>query len=440
LEERFKYLSLFEYAPVPIAERDFSAACLIIQDMQEKNIKTATEYAEKHSDKIIECLNSSHIIAWNQAMRDFWEVRNVHEANEIILNAIENDMNNPISASLLSSLYGLIDGHKHFSREEAMTTPGGKMKNIIVNVLVAPGCEDSLERVYISFYEITSLKITENKLKEYQNHLEQMVEKRTAQLNKLRKKELILLKKERNTSQQLKEELEKRLLLTRLIVHELKTPLTSLSLSSETLSRTANKSQMKLIKNITTSSYILGFRTNALIDMAKGEIGVLKLNIFPIDLSEMLEEVAQTVYQHVKKMDQKLVVNNSTPDLKFQADAERLQQVLFNLIDNAVKFNREHGSIILTTFTQDSSLVFKVQDEGRGFSQQERENAFQLYGKIRSDSDHLTGLGIGLYLSNMIIELHGGQMFINSDEGKGSIVGFYIPLAAYKTDNKKQAK
>jgi PAS domain S-box-containing protein len=211
MEERLKYFSLFENAPVPIAEHDFSAACLIIQDMQEKNIKTVKEYAETHHDKIIECLRNSHLIAWNKAMRDFFEIKNMEVADEIIVNASANDINSSISASLLSILYGLIDGSKQFSHEDVINTYHGKRKNIIVNVLVAPGSADSLERVYISFYEITTLKTTENKLKEYQNRLEQMVEERTAQLNELRQKEVLLLHKERESSQKLKKELEKRI-------------------------------------------------------------------------------------------------------------------------------------------------------------------------------------------------------------------------------------
>jgi len=112
----------------------------------------------------------------------------------------------------------------------------------------------------------------------------------------------------------------------------------------------------------------------------------------------------------------------------FWGDGQRLQQVLFNLIDNALKFNRRQGKIVLRILTESNRLLFEVRDEGPGISPDDQKYLFQPYNRAKKGSDNLSGLGLGLYLSKMLVELHGGSVYIDSREGKGSTVGFSIPL------------
>ena len=110
------------------------------------------------------------------------------------------------------------------------------------------------------------------------------------------------------------------------------------------------------------------------------------------------------------------------------ADAQRLEQVLRNLLINAVKFTPSGGSITLRTNKQNASLVVEVQDSGIGIPKEEQARLFEPYYRAEADRQHFQGLGLGLSLSKQIIELHGGRIWVTSEVGKGSTFAFSLPL------------
>jgi signal transduction histidine kinase len=110
-------------------------------------------------------------------------------------------------------------------------------------------------------------------------------------------------------------------------------------------------------------------------------------------------------------------------------DEDRLRQVVLNLLINATKFTPEGGTIILRAGYQNTMLMVQVQDTGRGIPKDEQIKLFQRYHRQIGDLEYLSGIGLGLSLCKLLIEMHGGKIWSESEVGKGSIFSFSIPIA-----------
>jgi len=212
-------------------------------------------------------------------------------------------------------------------------------------------------------------------------------------------------------------------------VHELNTPLTSILPSGELLESEVHDSTLAaLVANIRRASFNLKQRIDELIELARGETGILKVNTLPVDLTALLRDLEKEMRPLAEKKGLQLHLDTSCSLPPVKADQVRLRQVLFNLISNAIKFTVE-GTIEVTMERQAELVVVKVKDTGRGISPEEKENLFDPYRRKVNEGQELGGLGIGLTLSKMYIELQGGQIEVESEPGRGSTFRFTIPGA-----------
>lgn len=111
-----------------------------------------------------------------------------------------------------------------------------------------------------------------------------------------------------------------------------------------------------------------------------------------------------------------------------EADADRIKQVVTNLLNNAVKFTPKKGKITLRAKNRGRSVVIEVRDTGRGISEEDQTFLFKPYQHLASDKGDLSGLGIGLSLCKTLVELHGGKIWVKSRVGQGSTFSFSLPL------------
>jgi signal transduction histidine kinase len=112
------------------------------------------------------------------------------------------------------------------------------------------------------------------------------------------------------------------------------------------------------------------------------------------------------------------------------ADRKRVEQVVSNLLSNAAKFTPEGGDITLRAWRgKDSDILVAVQDTGSGISSEEQKRLFDPYYRVEADRHRFIGLGLGLAIANRIVELHGGKMWVESEEGKGSTFTFSLPIS-----------
>ncbi|MBU2535554.1 MAG: HAMP domain-containing protein [Chloroflexi bacterium] len=239
-----------------------------------------------------------------------------------------------------------------------------------------------------------------------------------------------LFEEEKQLRQDLEAEINKRVEFTHTLVHELKTPITPVLASSELLLEEVERGGpiWELAQNISQGAYNLNQRIDELLDLARGEVGMLHLNPESVDSGRLLRSIVDSVKPLARK--NRHILNAELPSSLpvIQADKDRLRQVVLNLLNNAFKFTPAGGSITVKAREDKAYLVVEVQDTGSGISEEEQKRLFEPYQQLERERARLSGLGLGLSLSKKLVELHGGQIWVQSEKGKGSIFGFSLPL------------
>ena len=235
--------------------------------------------------------------------------------------------------------------------------------------------------------------------------------------------------KERRLRQELELEVQRRVEFTRALVHELKTPLTPIMSSSDLLvSGLKEEPWLSVAQNIQRGAINLNKRIGELLDLARGEIGMLRLNPKRVDVLKLLQLTGSEMSVVASSNGQILKVE-LPPSLPMPwADEDRLRQIIQNLLVNATKFTPEGGTITLRAREQNGSLIVEVQDTGYGIPEEEQRRLFRPYHRQIGDREHLSGLGLGLALCKNLVQLHGGRIWVQSQEGKGALFSFSIPI------------
>lgn len=211
-----------------------------------------------------------------------------------------------------------------------------------------------------------------------------------------------------------------------MVSHELKTPLTSMKVYLQLL---MNRS--KQINDTVTGTIITKVGGNldkltelvrALLEVSRTKEGKLRLHkkIFslPYLLREVMEDI-QPITEH------KITVSDSTRVILY-ADRERIAQVLINLVMNAIKYSENAERIALHYVQEKNRIVISVVDKGSGISEKEQGEIFKRFYQSRKHKT-FPGLGLGLYISSEIVKAHGGDIWVQSIEGKGSTFSFSLP-------------
>jgi two-component system response regulator VicR len=232
---------------------------------------------------------------------------------------------------------------------------------------------------------------------------------------------------EKKLRQQLEEEMKKRVEFTRALAHELKTPLTAVLAAADLLVSELHEEPLQtLAKNIRQGASNLGSRIDELLDLARGEVGMLQVKLDWVDILQLLRETADSMAPLASRRGQSLVLMLPPSLPQVRADVARLQQVVTNLVNNALKFTQVGGNVKLKARQKNSTIVVEVQDTGRGISKEDQKFLFQPYHRLQMD--YSKGLGVGLALCKMLVELQNGRIWVKSSPGKGSTFGFSLPL------------
>jgi len=235
---------------------------------------------------------------------------------------------------------------------------------------------------------------------------------------------------ELETRRKLEQERKKRIKFTHWLVHELKTLLSPMLASSEMLTREAKERIIKrLSRNIYSGTLSLEKRVNELLDLARIEIGEMKLNLQPVDPSNLITDTVEKMRPMTDERGQSLSLRLPESLPQISADPYRLEQVLMNLIGNASKYTPDGSSITISARREKDKLVIKIQDNGPGISSEAQKHLFDPYFRSEAaQEDTKEGLGLGLPIARHIVELHGGQIRVKSKTGQGSTFSFSLPL------------
>jgi signal transduction histidine kinase len=238
-----------------------------------------------------------------------------------------------------------------------------------------------------------------------------------------------LYEEEKKLRERIQAEMQGRIDFTRNLIHELKTPLTSLVATSQLLlEEERNKKLGKLARYVWEGANGLNNRIDELHDVVRGEIGKLELELKPLGLGQLLlslvEETRALARQHGVSISLKL--SESIPEV--YADAVRVRQIVLNLLNNAFKYAAEGGRVMIKATAKATAVTVEVQDRGPGITLQEQQHLFEPGYQMAYSGERSSGLGIGLALCKLLTELHGGKIWVRSQPGKGTSFFFTLPL------------
>jgi signal transduction histidine kinase len=216
--------------------------------------------------------------------------------------------------------------------------------------------------------------------------------------------------------------------------HELKTPLTALIGHAQLLERTQRRGQLtgervaRSTGTITDSSRRLAGLVDDLLDVSRIQSGQLALRRRPIDLGELVDQIAAAQAERVD-VDHRIETALPRGVCVVDADPERLRQVVENLLDNALKYSPGAGVVRLDLAVTGAGAHLRVADEGIGLPAGGAETIFQPFGRAANAVERaLPGMGLGLYICQDIVERHGGRMWAESEgEDRGTIVHVLLP-------------
>ena len=250
----------------------------------------------------------------------------------------------------------------------------------------------------------------------WNKNLEKTIAQRTAQLT------------EANEQLTVNDKLQKEFI--NIAAHELRTPLQPILGLSEMLESQFGERRDE-IRVIARNARRLKRLTQDILDASKIESGSLTLNIQTIDLDEAISSVIIDYRNNLghgvgteNGEKEKVKIKYEPKKLMVEADMERIQQVISNLISNALKFTKEGGVVIVKTEVIDGLARITVKDTGSGIDPEIMPRLFQKFA-----TSSAKGTGLGLYISNSIVQAHGGRMWgENNDDGKGATFTFTLPI------------
>lgn len=217
------------------------------------------------------------------------------------------------------------------------------------------------------------------------------------------------------------------------MVHELRTPLAALKASTVLLLRPdlPTERSRDIILTMQSETERLSRLTSEFLDLARLESGRTRLDLTRFNLHELIMESVEVVLPQANSKGITVDVDEANHILT--ADRGKVKQVLLNLLTNAIKYNREHGRITVSTqavASGDRPLVqIAVADTGLGISKEHQKHMFEKFFRVSDTAGFTQGTGLGLAIAKHIIEAHGGQITLESEPGMGSTFFITLPEA-----------
>jgi len=216
-----------------------------------------------------------------------------------------------------------------------------------------------------------------------------------------------------------------------LISHDLRAPLHTISLRLDLLLRQLRAQGLEkegaAAENIQRSVRRMGGMIGELLEGTRLESGQVELDRKPVDLGHLLVEVLERDVPPSEH--ERFRLEYPAAPRPVLADAPRLTRVVVNLLTNALKYSPPGSPVAVRLEYEESQAVVTVSDQGPGLRPEEAARLFQKYYRTRATAEKSEGLGLGLYISRLIVEAHGGRIWVKSTPGQGARFTFTVPLA-----------
>jgi len=216
--------------------------------------------------------------------------------------------------------------------------------------------------------------------------------------------------------------------------HELRTPLNSIigfsDILYEQMYGKLNEKQLKYVGNISKSGKHLLDLINSILDLSKVEAGKLELDYKEFELADKLRTIENILSLIAEKKNIKIEIEIDSKLTTIFADEAKFAQIMYNLLDNAIKFSYENGIVEISARKRESLVEISVKDTGIGIKDEDQSKLFKPFSQINSfSSKEYQGVGLGLSLVKQIVHLHGGYVWFRSKTGEGSTFVFTIPIS-----------
>jgi len=215
--------------------------------------------------------------------------------------------------------------------------------------------------------------------------------------------------------------------------HDLRNPIGIIRSYSEFLLDNANQKQeaenVDFLSEILTTCDFMLHLLNDLLDITKIEAGKIRLKLQPIDLVDLIAHNLVLNRRLAEKKGIHLVFTHPEPIPSVPADPVRIEQVLNNLVSNAIKFSQGGTTVTITVFRSDTFVTVSIRDQGPGIPEDERSRLFQpFYRASIQPTGGESSTGLGLAIARKLVQEHLGQMHVESEMGQGSTFYFSLPL------------
>jgi len=279
---------------------------------------------------------------------------------------------------------------------------------------------------------LAQIQQSERALRKAHDELEQRVQERTAELEAAKKEveesshSILLAKEEVERGSKFKDQF------LSTMSHELRTPLNAVLGFSDLLADERygplNERQQRYVSHIHTGGKHLLSLISDILDLSKIEAGRMELAIESLSVETVFGEVLSAMQPLADKKSQEMS-KSVEAGLAVRADSTRLKQVLMNLLGNAIKFTPNSGRIELAARLVENRVRVEVRDNGPGIRPEEQKRIFEAFYRLRESGKKIEGTGLGLAITHRLVELHGGELSLDSEIGQGSCFHFCLPVA-----------
>jgi PAS domain S-box-containing protein len=394
-----RYRTIFEAAGVAIWEVDFSEVKSALTKLPWTEIVELRTYLDAHPDVVASLLACVRVIAVNPAGLALVDAHDLRE----LVSALDTIFAPETTPSFIEDLVALIEGRTELTAETMIRSVHGDPIDVLFTVRF-PSAEDSGDAVLVSLVDITHRKGAELAVTQALATAEDALRVREEFLS--------------------------------VATHELRTPLTSLRMAAQYVRRRFEREPdglpdwcFSLANMMDEQSRKLARMVDQLLDLSRLEGGRLVPERQQVDLMPIVREVAEIGRTFSKSH---AVVVLGPDELYLDVDPLRIEQVLVNLVTNAVKFSPSGGDVTIDVDSLADSIQIRVTDQGIGIPDEYREHIFERYFQVER-SERGTGLGLGLFVSQQIVELHGGRIWIETPPFGGTQVIVSLPIDPVNT-------